>query len=163
MTFQRSPPLPFTCNTTGTTATADISSARLYYTGTTAAFSTATPFGSAVASPSGSFTITGTQTLAEGTNYFWLAYAVAPGATNGNVLDAQCTSVTVGGSARTPSVTAPAGNRQIFNILAIYDVNNHIPMQAAGDQLCTDQFCGDGNFGHESHCRTRNDRRHFLY
>ncbi|MBA4371352.1 MAG: hypothetical protein C0402_00650 [Thermodesulfovibrio sp.] len=122
----------FTCNTTGTTAPADISSARLYYTGTTAAFSTATPFGSAVASPSGSFTITGTQALTEGTNYFWLAYAVSPGATNGNVLDAQCTSVTVGGSARTPSVTAPAGNRQIFNILAIYDIGTHIPVQSGG-------------------------------
>ncbi len=122
----------FTCNTTGTTAPADISSARLYYTGTTAAFSAATPFGSAVASPSGSFTITGTQTLAEGTNYFWLAYTVSPGATNGNVLDAECTSVTVGGTPRTPSVTAPAGNRQIFNILAIYDIGTHVPVQSGG-------------------------------
>ena len=134
----------FTCSTSGTTSTADISGARLYYTGTSPAFSTATPFGSAVSSPSGSFTITGSQTLAEGTNYFWLAYTVSPSATTGNVLDADCTSITVGGTARTPTVTAPAGSRQIFNVLAIYDVGSHVPENNGGTNYLTTNFVAPG-------------------
>ncbi|GAB4284556.1 MAG: hypothetical protein Kow0068_09690 [Marinilabiliales bacterium] len=110
----------FTFNTTGTTDPAnDIANARLWYTGTSSTFATTTQVGSVVANPNGTFTINGTQTLATGTNYFWLTYDVPSGATAGNVIDAQCTSVTVDGSAHTPTTTAPAGNRTIVSSVII--------------------------------------------
>ena len=104
----------FTFNTTGSTNPAtDIASARLYFTGASSAFSTATPLGAPVAAPNGSFTISPTQPLAHGDNYFWLAYTLTGSPTPGNVVDAQCTAVTVGGSSKTPSPAAPAGSRTI--------------------------------------------------
>jgi len=105
-------------NTTGTTSpAADISNARVWYTGTSSTFATTTQFGSDVPTPSGTYTVTGSQALAEGINYFWLVYDVPSGATVDNLLDAECTSVNVGG-AQTPSVTAPAGTRIIKAALA---------------------------------------------
>ncbi len=108
----------FTVNTTGTTSTADIANAKLWYTFTSSTFFPGLQFGSTVASPSGSFNITGTQALAPGTNYFWLTYDVVAGANNGNVIDAQCTSLTVGGNTHPPTVTAPAGSRTIAGPLS---------------------------------------------
>lgn len=103
----------FSLNTTGTTAPlTDITNAKLWSTGTSSTFATTTQFGATVAAPNGAFTITGTQTLSTGTNYFWLTYDVPAGATTGNVIDAQCASLTVG-TPQTPTVTAPAGSRTI--------------------------------------------------
>jgi hypothetical protein len=114
----------FTFNTTGTTNAANILNARLFYTGSSATFSTAEQFGSTVASPSGTFTITGTRTLGGVNNHFWLAYDVAAGATVGNLLDAQCTSLIVDGITRTPTVTAPAGSRVVQAALAgVYTID----------------------------------------
>ncbi|MBU2650903.1 MAG: T9SS type A sorting domain-containing protein [Bacteroidetes bacterium] len=101
-----------TFNTTGCTSASDLSNARVFYTESTT-YSTATQFGSTVSNPDGSFSVTGTQALVPGNNYFWLAYDIASGATAGNVVDAQCTSVTVDGSAYAPTVTAPSGSRTI--------------------------------------------------
>ncbi|MFN3305838.1 MAG: BNR-repeat neuraminidase N-terminal domain-containing protein, partial [Candidatus Kapaibacteriota bacterium] len=103
----------FSFNTTGTTNTADISNAKLYYTGTSSTFNTNNQFGSTVNNPSGNFTINGTQQLSNGTNYFWLTYDIAQNATIGNVVDASCNSITIGGTARTPTTTSPSGNRPI--------------------------------------------------
>ncbi|RMH69902.1 MAG: T9SS C-terminal target domain-containing protein, partial [Gemmatimonadetes bacterium] len=102
----------FDLNTTGTTNTADIANAKIYYTGTSSTFSTTNQFGSTIAAPNGSFTITGSQALSDGTNYFWLTYDVTAGATIGNQIDAQCTAFELNGT-RTPTVTAPAGARTI--------------------------------------------------
>jgi len=103
-----------TFNTAGSTAAVDISNARAYYT-TSSTFSTAVPFGSAVANPSGSFAVTGTQVLAGGNNYFWLAYDVAGGATENNVVDGTCTQfiTSEAKTTRTPDVTNPTGYRTI--------------------------------------------------
>ncbi|PKP04735.1 MAG: hypothetical protein CVU11_03220 [Bacteroidetes bacterium HGW-Bacteroidetes-6] len=111
----------FTFNTTGTTAPAtDIQNAKLWYTGTSGTFATTTQVGSTFAAPNGAFTINGfTQTLAGGTNYFWLTYDITAGATINNFVDATCSSLTAGGSARTPVPTTVAGNRQILNISTI--------------------------------------------
>jgi hypothetical protein len=106
----------FSLNTNGTTAAGDIDSAKIFYTGTSPLFATTTRFGSAVANPSGSFSITGSQALTAGSNYFWLAYDVDVSAPSGNVIDAECTSITIGGTPQTPSVTAPAGNRPIVSL-----------------------------------------------
>jgi hypothetical protein len=114
----------FTLNTAGTTSAADISNARVFYTGGSNTFATTTQFGSTVSNPSGSFSVTGSQTLLPGTNYFWLAYDIAPAATPGNVVDAQCNSITVAGTPRTPTVTDPAGSRMIFTVMnGVYTIN----------------------------------------
>lgn len=106
----------FTFTTNGSTAPADITNAKLWTTGTSSAFATTTQLGAVTVSPGGSFTITGganmPYTLATGTNYFWLTYDVSASATVGDVLDAECNSVTVT-TARTPTTQAPAGNRPI--------------------------------------------------
>ena len=103
----------FTFNTSGTTNTSDIDNARLWYTGPSSSFATAIQFGSAVANPSGTFTFTDNLGLPGGTSYFWLTYDIDPNASSGNVLDAQFTSVTVGGTPRTPTTTNPSGSRTI--------------------------------------------------
>lgn len=103
----------FTINTNGTTNVADISNARLWYTGTSGTFATGTQFGAVEVAPNGSFVVNSTQVLQQGTNYFWLTYDVPCLATAGNVIDAECNSLTVG-IPRTPTVQAPAGSRTII-------------------------------------------------
>ncbi|MCF8254808.1 MAG: hypothetical protein K9I36_05870, partial [Bacteroidia bacterium] len=109
----------FSLNTTGGgNDTLNISSAKLYYTGNSSTFSTSTLFGSySVSSPTTSswptYAITGSQQLANDTNYFWLAYDIYSGASLGDSVDAQVTSISVGGSSQTPTVTAPSGYRKI--------------------------------------------------
>jgi len=98
----------FNFNTAGTTNTADISNARLYYEAPD------NQFGSAVSTPIGAFTISGSQDLSEGSNYFWLVYDINSDATLGNSVDAECVQVNIGGVDITPTVTAPAGARQII-------------------------------------------------
>ena len=103
-----------TVNANGTTNIADISNAKIYYTGTSSVFATTTQFGSTVAAPTTSnFDITGTQALVTGTNYFWLTYDIAGTATIGNVIDGECTNMTIATIDHTPTVTAPAGTRTI--------------------------------------------------
>ena len=92
----------------------DFSNAKLYYTGGSNTFATANQIGSTVVSPNGTFTINSTLTLAAGTNYFWLSYDINSGATVGNLVDAEATQITVGGSNYVPSTTAPPGARTIF-------------------------------------------------
>ncbi len=106
----------FDLNTTGTTNLSDITNAKIYYTGTTNTFATTNLFGNAI--PASSYSISGSQVLAEGTNYFWLVYDISSSATYDNLIDAECTSITVEGAAYTPTVTAPAGTRQIKDRLA---------------------------------------------
>jgi len=94
--------------------TTDITNAKIYYTGTSSTFSTASQFGNTYNNPTTTnYYITGNQTLAEGTNYFWVTYDIAAGATIGHVVDGRCNEVTVGGSTYTPTTTNPAGNRPI--------------------------------------------------
>ena len=103
----------FTFKTNGTDDVNDIENATLWSTGTSSTFATTTQVGSVVSNPNGTFTINGTSTLLSGTNYFWLTYDITSGATLGNIVDARCTSVTVDGTAHTPSTTNPTGNRLI--------------------------------------------------
>jgi hypothetical protein len=105
-------------STNGTTNVADIANAKLYYTGTSATFATTTQVGATIATPGATFSINPAQALADGTNYFWLVYDIAEDATNMNVVDAECTSVTVGGTPYSPTETAPVGSRTIRARLA---------------------------------------------
>lgn len=99
----------------GTTNDADLTNARIFYTGTSSTFSTTTQFGSTISSPTGSMVFNGASTLASGTNYFWLAYDISGSATAGNFVDALVNSVTGSGSMGVvvPSPNSPTGGRMI--------------------------------------------------
>lgn len=103
----------FTFHTNGSTnAAQDISRAKLYFTGSSDVFSTASLAGSLTA-PNGSFQVASTQALAgDTTNYFWLVYDVPTTAGNSHVLDAELVSIDANG-VKTPTVSAPLGNRTI--------------------------------------------------
>src|SRR5258706_505051 len=108
----------FTFNTAGTvgTVTNQIQNAKLFFTGTSSLFSCANQVGSTIAAPNGAFTITPSAaqgTLFNGTNYFWLSYDIKPTAVCALNADAQCNSITIGGTPYTPIVTAPPGGRPI--------------------------------------------------
>ncbi len=101
-------------NVNGTTAAANVANAKIYYTGTSSTYAATTAFGSTVAAPTtANFDVTGSQTLAYGTNYFWLVLDVNATAPNASVVDAECTAITVAGTDYTPSVTAPVGTRTV--------------------------------------------------
>jgi hypothetical protein len=103
-------------NASGTTSVSNISNARVYYTGNSAAFTTNSLFGT-VASPTiANYTMNGSQELTTGTNYFWLTYDIGASATVGSVIDAQFVSMVLGGSSKTPTVTNPVGTRTIDGI-----------------------------------------------
>lgn len=104
----------FTLNANGTTDIGDLTGiATIYYTGTSSTFATTTIFGTNTATIA-DYTITGTQELAEGTNYFWLVYDIDAAATLGNYVDAECTELELNSSiTENPGTTAPSGRRQI--------------------------------------------------
>lgn len=104
-----------TFNLNGTTDLSDLTGLSVYYTGNSGSFNTASLFGSA-APATGAITVTGTQALAGGNNYFWLAADIDPSAPVGNFIDAGCTGIVLTDSSsvtRVPTVTAPAGAREI--------------------------------------------------
>jgi hypothetical protein len=114
-----------------TNGTADVSNIDIYYTGTSNSFASTTLFGS-VAPGGGTLNVNGTQTLAEGTNYFWLVYDIAGGATLLNYVDAECTQITMNGGVgnKTPSVTAPTGKR-LIDLITIFLMDN-TPVNTCG-------------------------------
>ncbi|TAJ12570.1 DUF4465 domain-containing protein [Marinilabiliaceae bacterium JC017] len=105
-----------TFSTNGTTDPADITNAKVYYTGKSEEFSTTTQFGN-FSLPNGSFKIEGSQELMEGKNYFWLTYDINSDAIQDHVVDAECTSVSFGTENETPTITAPEGNRILKRML----------------------------------------------
>ncbi|MEP7169478.1 MAG: BNR-repeat neuraminidase N-terminal domain-containing protein, partial [Bacteroidota bacterium] len=96
----------------------DIANAKIYFTGLTNSFSTAVQYGSTVANPNGAFTVSGSATLEEGANYFWLAYDVSGNAIIADTLSACCTQITGSGTmgVQIPSVTCPSGYQTIIEI-----------------------------------------------
>ncbi len=106
----------FKVNANGTTEVADISNAKIFYTGTSSTFATTTQFGSTFAAPTvAEFNITGSQDLALGTNYFWLTYDITSTPVTSHVVDAECTEITIAGSNYVPTTTAPTGSRPIIS------------------------------------------------
>ncbi len=105
---------------TGTAPTADVSLIHIYYTGTTSTFSAIGAFdGAGTSVGAGTITINGAQTLATGTNYFWIAYDMNTAGTISNTVDARLlasptTTITVGGVARTVTANDPVGTRAII-------------------------------------------------
>ena len=111
-------------STAGTTSLGDISNARLFYTGGSTSFSASNQFGSTIGTPGGSLSFTGSQSMAMGMNYFWLAVDVSPTATAMNVIDASCTNLTVGSTTATPTNASPAGAVTIYSPLSgVYTID----------------------------------------
>lgn len=105
-------------NTNGTTSLTDVSTIKAYFTGSSTTFSTATPFGNAIANPTNTtIDFTGSQKLIGGgtatKNYFWLVYDVACSATVSNKLDAELEYIEIGGN-NTSLLIAPVGDRNII-------------------------------------------------
>ena len=98
-------------NMTGTSLTSDVTNIDVFCTGNSSTFATTTLFGTATPG-GGTLTVNGSEALLSGTNYFWIAYDINPGAATSNTLDAQVTQITIG-SNYTPSVSSPAGSRPI--------------------------------------------------
>ncbi len=90
----------------------DVSNVKVYSTGNSSVFSTATFFGS---SNDLSTPVFGAVTLNTGNNYFWVTYDIAASATMGNNVDVSCNQIQFTGATgnQVPAVTAPAGSRQI--------------------------------------------------
>lgn len=103
-------------NETGTDSIRSISKAKLYFTGTSTAFSTTNFFGS-YDLPNGNFTITGSHELVAGSNYFFLTYDIIGDAytgNDGNKVDAKLDSFVLNTVTKTDmTVSAPTGYRVI--------------------------------------------------
>ncbi len=105
-------------NLTGTAVAGNISSSKIYYTGLSSTFATTTLFGSGTISAS-TYNIDGTQSLSNGTNYFWLIYNLNNTGTVGATLDAIISQYTASAVNYTDmSTTNPAGTRAITICLA---------------------------------------------
>jgi hypothetical protein len=80
-------------------------------------FAATTQFGTTVLGPNGAFSATGSATLVEGTNYFWVTYDTKNTAVFGDVLKGCCTQITGTGTmgVRTPTVTCPTGTQTIVD------------------------------------------------
>jgi hypothetical protein len=108
----------FNLNTNGNTFTSDIVRAGIFYSGSNPDFDSSTRFGSPVNAPSGSYSITGSQVLLPGINYFWLVYDIQDTAKAGDVLDAENPGISINGTTYAPAVTAPAGSNKMKDPMA---------------------------------------------
>ncbi len=101
----------------GTAVFGNVSSTKIYYTGSSATFSTSTLFGSTTPT-AGTYNINGSQTLGAGSNYFWLVYDLNNTGVLANTVDATIPQFTLSAVNRNPTVTNPAGTRTITACLA---------------------------------------------
>lgn len=128
-------------NTAGTTNVNDIQNAKVFFTGSSPLFSSAVQFGSTVAIPNGNFNITGSRTLAEGANYFWVTYDVKSTASVNNFIDVSVDSIIIAGINRAPLNGNPAGARKILAPLAgNYNIGvgqTYVTITSAVDDLKT--------------------------
>ncbi len=140
-----------------TNAALDISNAKIYFTGISSTFSTTAQFGATAASPNGAYTTSGSATLSEGTNYFWVTYDVTAGAAFGDVLSGCCTQLIGSGTmgTRVPTVTCPAGTQTISQIgvwtavgtLAPHSNLGHMLLLSDGTVICKSSSGGSDGYG----------------
>ena len=109
-------------NTTGSSNdVSDVSSKKIYYTGSSNVFSTSNLIGTS--NSTGNYSISGSATLNEGANYFWLAADISSTSTLSNIVDAECTGLVVNSTTYTPTITAPSGNL-VINNTGVFVVTN---------------------------------------
>lgn len=104
-----------TFETEGTTDINHLQKATVYYTAKSSTFATATKLGEAVPTGKQEFSIAFDQQLVEGENWFWLAYDIDQKAQTGEILDAGCKSIEIGGASYTPATVNPDGNSSVKN------------------------------------------------
>lgn len=103
-------------STGSTNAGTDLQGARIYYTGTSSAFSAVNQLGVTVTNVRDTMEFSGIQALSPGDNYFWLSYDIKAAAKVGNVIDASYYGFITQGTydyATTVTVNNPAGNRAV--------------------------------------------------
>lgn len=103
----------FNFNTSGTTNIADVSKAKLFYTGTSSNFSATNQFGGSINTPNYTLAFNGNQTLNNGINNFWLAYDIPANATVGNIVDGIVDNVVVNTTTRSPQYVNVPGSKTI--------------------------------------------------
>jgi hypothetical protein len=109
----------FVLNTSATTNAADIVNAKVFSTGTSGTFSTASQYGTTRATPSGAFSINGTAALTSGINYFWITYDVSASAGSGNNIDVRLDNIVLTGGASAAILNGdPIGSRTIKSPLS---------------------------------------------
>ena len=98
-------------STDGTTnPSADLSSAKVFYTDSSNVFTTTTQYGSTVYAPiTSGAPFNYTMPIVSGTNYFWLVYDITSSATACDSLDAACYTAYLTDGTHTPDVTHPPG------------------------------------------------------
>jgi hypothetical protein len=115
--------LDFSAN--GSTSFNNITNAKVFYTGADSSLNTSSQFGNTITPSASSFNISGSQNLIPGKNYFWLTYSIAGNATLGNVIDAECTQLTINSTTYIPTVLAPIGSRTVTTgLTGTYTVGN---------------------------------------
>lgn len=117
-----------------TNAATDIVAAKVYFTGTNSTFSTASQFGTTQTNPNGNYTVSGSATLGEGTNYFWVTYDISSSATLGNLLKGCCSQVIGSGSIGTqvPTVTCPTGSHVVSVPLGTWSTVSALAPSSSG-------------------------------
>lgn len=90
---------------------ADIDSAKVFYTDTSAVFSTNVQYGATVSHPGSGISIGNGNMfpIDAGANYFWLVYDINDSAIVCDSIDATCYSIYMSNGTATPSVTDPTG------------------------------------------------------
>ncbi|MEI6816503.1 MAG: T9SS type A sorting domain-containing protein [Bacteroidota bacterium] len=145
-------------NTTGCTNSAhDVANAKVYYTGINNVFSTTTQFGVSVANPNGPYAVTGSVTLAEGINYFWVTYDITTNATVNDLLSGCITQMVGTGTMGTqaPTISCPIGNQTIadqgyWTPLVHASPNNNegvMLLLSDGTVMCKTQSGGSDGYG----------------
>lgn len=88
----------FVLSMTGSTAPlTDVTRIHIYYTGNSPVFSPTGEFNlGGIAPATGTITVTGSQVLVAGTNYFWVAYDISASAPAGDIMQALCFQVIEG-------------------------------------------------------------------
>lgn len=113
----------FVFKITGTTDTADIAAAKLFYGYKSDKFATGTQIDTTLINPGNTLMFTDYNTnryLLSDSTYFWLAYDLSPQAKSGNYVDAELVSVMVNDTIRVPVISAPAGKRLIDEKIYYY-------------------------------------------
>lgn len=127
-----------TFSTNGTQVVNTIKNARLAWADNPEDLSSLSQIGPEVSNPNGEFSIPFSHTLIEDKNNFWLIYEMNGAAESGTIVDAECTSVTVGGVKYDTEISAPAG-------VMTYDPKYYMP-KGAGHTLTVNEcvFYDDG-------------------